>query len=98
MKLRSSRVLKLLRDGQLPTVLKINLSDPRVIEIAGLSNVDVRRTVFSRRQEDPNPKPILIQDRWHRTITYQLGYCQNANGPEAQWCHRTSAAIHVLSP
>jgi 4-hydroxy-2-oxoheptanedioate aldolase len=40
MKLRSSRVLKLLRDGQLPTVLKINLSDPRVIEIAGLSGVD----------------------------------------------------------
>ena len=40
MKLRSSRVLKLLREGQLPTVLKINLSDPRVIEIAGLSGVD----------------------------------------------------------
>jgi 4-hydroxy-2-oxoheptanedioate aldolase len=40
MKLRSSRVLKLLREGQLPTVLKINLSDPLVIEIAGLSGVD----------------------------------------------------------
>ena len=40
MKLRPSRVLKLLREGQLPTVLKINLSDPRVIEIAGLSGVD----------------------------------------------------------
>ena len=40
MKLRSSRVLKLLREGQLPTVLKINLSDPRVTEIAGLSGAD----------------------------------------------------------
>lgn len=40
MKLRSSRVLKLLRDGQLPTVLKINLSDPRVTEIAGLCGAD----------------------------------------------------------
>lgn len=40
MKLRSSRVLKLLREGQFPTVLKINLSDPRVIEIAGLTGVD----------------------------------------------------------
>ncbi len=40
MKFRVSRVLKLLREGQLPTVLKINLSDPRVIEIAGLSAVD----------------------------------------------------------
>jgi 4-hydroxy-2-oxoheptanedioate aldolase len=37
---RSSRVLKLLRAGEMPTVLKINLSDPRVIEIAGLSGVD----------------------------------------------------------
>lgn len=40
MNLRPSRVLKLLRDGQLPTVLKINLSDPRVIEIAGLTGID----------------------------------------------------------
>jgi 4-hydroxy-2-oxoheptanedioate aldolase len=40
MKLRPSRVLKLLQEGQLPTVLKINLSDPRVIEIAALSGVD----------------------------------------------------------
>ncbi|MBC7367099.1 MAG: aldolase, partial [Undibacterium sp.] len=40
MKTRVSRVLKLLREGQLPTTLKINLSDPRVIEIAGLSGVD----------------------------------------------------------
>ena len=40
MKLRPSRVAKILRDGQLPTVLKINLSDPRVVEIAALSGVD----------------------------------------------------------
>jgi 4-hydroxy-2-oxoheptanedioate aldolase len=37
---RPSQLLKLLREGQLPTVLKINFSDPRVIEIAGLSGVD----------------------------------------------------------
>ncbi len=36
----ASRVKKLLREGQLPTVLKINLSDPRVIEIAAMSGVD----------------------------------------------------------
>jgi 4-hydroxy-2-oxoheptanedioate aldolase len=40
MKTRASRILKLLAEGQLPTVLKINLSDPRVIEIAGLCGVD----------------------------------------------------------
>jgi len=40
MKLHSSRVLKLLQEGHLPTVLKINLSDPRVIEAAGLCGVD----------------------------------------------------------
>jgi 4-hydroxy-2-oxoheptanedioate aldolase len=37
---RSSRVLKLLREQQLPCVLKVNLSEPRVIEIAGLCGVD----------------------------------------------------------
>lgn len=40
MKNRNSRVLRLIRDGQLPTVLKINLSDPRVIEAAGLGGAD----------------------------------------------------------
>jgi 4-hydroxy-2-oxoheptanedioate aldolase len=40
MTLRSSRVLQLLREDRLPTVLKINLSDPRVTEIAALSGVD----------------------------------------------------------
>lgn len=40
MKTRPSRVLARLRAQQLPTVLKINLSEPRVVEIAGLSGVD----------------------------------------------------------
>lgn len=40
MNTRPSRVLKLLREGQTPAVLKLNLSDPRVIEIAGFSGVD----------------------------------------------------------
>jgi 4-hydroxy-2-oxoheptanedioate aldolase len=35
-----SRIRQLLRAGQLPTILKINLSDPRVIEIAALCGVD----------------------------------------------------------
>lgn len=40
MKLPLSRIKQLLREDQLPTVLKINLSEPRVIEIAALSGVD----------------------------------------------------------
>jgi len=40
MKLRPSRLRKLVRQGGFPTVLKINLSDPRVIEMAGLAGVD----------------------------------------------------------
>jgi 4-hydroxy-2-oxoheptanedioate aldolase len=40
MKLRSSRVLCALRRGELATVLKINLGDPRVIELAGGSGAD----------------------------------------------------------
>jgi len=40
MKTRPSRVLRLIRDGQFPTVLKINLSDPRVVEAAGLCGAD----------------------------------------------------------
>src|SRR5689334_10814026 len=40
MKKNESRILRLIRDGQLPTVLKINLSDPRVIEVIGLCGVD----------------------------------------------------------
>jgi len=37
MKLRPSRILRELRAGQNPTVLKLNLSDPRVVELVGLS-------------------------------------------------------------
>lgn len=40
MKLRSSRVLRLLRQGRHPAVLKLNLSDPRVVELAGLAGAD----------------------------------------------------------
>ncbi len=40
MQLRPSRILRLLREGQIPSLLKINLSDPRVVEIAGLCGVD----------------------------------------------------------
>jgi 4-hydroxy-2-oxoheptanedioate aldolase len=37
MKLRSSRILRELRAGQRPTVIKLNLIDPRVVELAGLA-------------------------------------------------------------
>ncbi len=37
MKLRSSRLLRELRAGRRPTVLKLNLIDPRVVELAGLA-------------------------------------------------------------
>lgn len=36
----SSRILQKLRDNQIPATLKINLADPRIIEIAGLCGVD----------------------------------------------------------
>ena len=38
--LRHSRVLKALRNGESASSLKINLSDPRVIEICGMAGVD----------------------------------------------------------
>ncbi len=40
MKSRPSRVLAKLRQGAIPTIAKINLSDPRVVEIAGLCGAD----------------------------------------------------------
>lgn len=40
MKTNTSRIRKILAEGKFPTVFKINLSDPRVIEIAGLSGAD----------------------------------------------------------
>ncbi|MDB6168479.1 MAG: aldolase [Verrucomicrobia bacterium] len=51
MKTRASRILQLLVDGKLPTVLKINLADPRVIEIAGLCGVD---SVWLCQEHVPN--------------------------------------------
>lgn len=40
MKTQNSRIKKLLREGHFPTVLKINLSDPRIVEIVGLCGID----------------------------------------------------------
>lgn len=40
MKTRSSRILKSLREGNIPVTMKLNLSDPRVVEIAGLCGAD----------------------------------------------------------
>src|SRR6185436_3592559 len=37
MKLRSSRLLRELRAGQCPATLKLNMNDPRIVELAGLS-------------------------------------------------------------
>lgn len=37
---RTSRILKMLRSGQVPLVLKLNLSEPRVVELAGLAGAD----------------------------------------------------------
>lgn len=37
MKLRPSRILRELRDGQNSTVLKLNMNDPRIVELAGLA-------------------------------------------------------------
>lgn len=37
MKLRPSRILRELRAGTHPTVLKLNLTDPRIVELAGLA-------------------------------------------------------------
>lgn len=40
MKIQTSRIKKLLREGHLPNVLKINLSEPRIIEIASMCGLD----------------------------------------------------------
>lgn len=40
MKLRSSRILQKIHNNQIATTLKINLADPRAIELAGLCGVD----------------------------------------------------------
>src|SRR5688572_10487375 len=38
--LRPSRVLRKIRQGELATMAKINLADPRIIEIAGHAGID----------------------------------------------------------
>lgn len=40
MQLRSSRLLRQLRAGHSPVCLKLNLADPRIVELAGLSGAD----------------------------------------------------------
>ena len=40
MKMRTSRVLKKLRRGQVASCVKINLADPRVTEISGMCGID----------------------------------------------------------
>jgi len=40
MKLRSSRILRQVRAGNFATVLKLNLIDPRIVELAGLAGAD----------------------------------------------------------
>lgn len=40
MKLRSSRLLRVLRENRFPAVMKFNLTDPRVAEMAGLTGYD----------------------------------------------------------
>src|SRR5436190_12989674 len=40
MQVRQSRLLKKIRAGQIPTCLKLNLGDPRVVELAGLAGAD----------------------------------------------------------
>ena len=40
MKLPPSRILSLLRENRYPAVLKLNLIDPRVAEVAGASGID----------------------------------------------------------
>ncbi len=39
MKLRSSRILKELRAGKCPASMKMNLSDPRIVELCGLAGL-----------------------------------------------------------
>ena len=40
MKMRPSRVLRKLRSGEVASCIKLNLADPRVVEIAGMSGFD----------------------------------------------------------
>lgn len=40
MQLRSSRILRILRENRFPAVIKFNLTDPRVTEMAGIAGYD----------------------------------------------------------
>ncbi len=55
-KIRPSRLLARLRPGGVASILKINLSDPRAIEIAGLCGVDA---VWLCNEHVPNSWPGL---------------------------------------
>ncbi len=56
MKLRPSRILRELRAGQNSTVLKLNLGDPRIIELAGLAGASA---VWLCNEHVPNDWPNL---------------------------------------
>lgn len=56
MKLRKSRVLKEVRDGLVATSAKINLSDPRVIELCGLAGFS---TVWLCLEHVPNDWQVI---------------------------------------
>lgn len=51
MKVRPSRVLAKIRAGEIPLTLKLNLIDPRVVELAALAGVDA---VWICREHVPN--------------------------------------------
>lgn len=56
MKLRNSRVLKEMRQGKVATCVKINLSDPRVIELCGLAGYS---TVWLCLEHVPNDWQVI---------------------------------------
>jgi len=56
MKLRNSRVLKEIREGRVATSAKINLSDPRVIELCGLAGFS---TVWLCLEHVPNDWSVI---------------------------------------
>lgn len=56
MKTRPSRILARLREGRIPVTLKLNLSDPRAVEIAGLCGADA---VWLCTEHVPNDWPGL---------------------------------------